>query len=668
MASGKNHKACVQNESNFTELASLEYTPEMHVKMCKKIAQLTKVIYALNQKNDEYEVSIQGMKEAHKDEIDLLSTEPRGKCLQCKTKVEEEETLRLKIQNLEEALEKANMFQEQTLADFAMYKKQTEERELKTKSEHDERVSALSKEMLSLKSDFENQLHKLTEEADGLRKMCEGYKNDKQTEQVNGKLDKEVHILNKEVESLKTQNKILTEEYTRKVSKLHSSYSRERENLRKALQQSLTEMIQQLQHKEQEQKKSLQAKEEAMLREVNQLKRDIEAKTQEHLQIKTDSEKMKEKIQVLETQLEEKRHIVMESKAKQALVEEELAVAKEKHLLQENEIHNLIEKMKMMSNENTSVNKLADLKSQCNEQEQKTTIQTCTNEKDNEDVLNSQQDESSENNVKWLNNELESNKIEISRLEMENSVLKDSLALLNKDMSILKQTASSLKESRISDAPKLKQKMESDGVTQSQRQEIHCMVSNFSNAQTLLQTKIVSLEAELKEMEEKSRKQPRPEDLKLIHCLKDKLADQDQVIKRLLELKHCNTEEDTLIHSETHRSQSFSCNPNAASLTSTVKKKKMCEIPSRVISVPNLAAYEKTFTNRSIIPEKVTKTLRNCPRLDPSVKHGYPFKPPAQLLDIIRPNRRNQGDISTKSDAKDQESKKPEWFTKYFSF
>ncbi|XP_053314295.1 protein FAM184B isoform X3 [Spea bombifrons] len=623
MASGKNHKACVQNESNFTELASLEYTPEMHVKMCKKIAQLTKVIYALNQKNDEYEVSIQGMKEAHKDEIDLLSTEPRGKCLQCKTKVEEEETLRLKIQNLEEALEKANMFQEQTLADFAMYKKQTEERELKTKSEHDERVSALSKEMLSLKSDFENQLHKLTEEADGLRKMCEGYKNDKQTEQVNGKLDKEVHILNKEVESLKTQNKILTEEYTRKVSKLHSSYSRERENLRKALQQSLTEMIQQLQHKEQEQKKSLQAKEEAMLREVNQLKRDIEAKTQEHLQIKTDSEKMKEKIQVLETQLEEKRHIVMESKAKQALVEEELAVAKEKHLLQENEIHNLIEKMKMMSNENTSVNKLADLKSQCNEQEQKTTIQTCTNEKDNEDVLNSQQDESSENNVKWLNNELESNKIEISRLEMENSVLKDSLALLNKDMSILKQTASSLKESR------------------------------------------------LKEMEEKSRKQPRPEDLKLIHCLKDKLADQDQVIKRLLvrmELKHCNTEEDTLIHSETHRSQSFSCNPNAASLTSTVKKKKMCEIPSRVISVPNLAAYEKTFTNRSIIPEKVTKTLRNCPRLDPSVKHGYPFKPPAQLLDIIRPNRRNQGDISTKSDAKDQESKKPEWFTKYFSF
>jgi hypothetical protein len=32
--------------------------PDLHMKMCKKVAQLTKVIMYLNTKNDEYEINV----------------------------------------------------------------------------------------------------------------------------------------------------------------------------------------------------------------------------------------------------------------------------------------------------------------------------------------------------------------------------------------------------------------------------------------------------------------------------------------------------------------------------------------------------------------------------------------------------------------------------------
>ena len=44
-------------------------TPELHLKMSKKIAQLTKVVYALNTKNDEHEAQISCLQEAHDMEL-----------------------------------------------------------------------------------------------------------------------------------------------------------------------------------------------------------------------------------------------------------------------------------------------------------------------------------------------------------------------------------------------------------------------------------------------------------------------------------------------------------------------------------------------------------------------------------------------------------------------
>ncbi|KAG9479683.1 hypothetical protein GDO78_011617 [Eleutherodactylus coqui] len=760
MASGKNQHG-MYNGSKQSPLLSQEYTHELHVKMCKKIAQLTKVIYSLNLKIDEYEVNILSLKEAHQNEIDLISNETKEKVLQYENMVEEEKNLRLQIQNLEEALEKNNVIKEQSLADLATYKKQSEERELKTQREQAERMAALSKEMLSMKTDYENRLQQLTEDADALRKERASNDQEKSAEKLNEKLKKEIQVLSKEIENLKTQNRKLTEDYTFKTTKLHSSYVKEKENLRKALQQSVTEMIKQLQQKEQEQRKGSQAKEAAALQELQQLKDDMEAKELEILEVKQHSHKMKDMVQDLETQLRQKEEELVESRGIQRNATEELSVAKQRLLQQENEIQKQTGKQvrSISSAHKAALTELAELKSQIDQQQQKPARKSTASKRDSGDLVNSKQDhemyieelkkknefeikqlveerdalyfklqeslcknkaihqqcgtkenekpsseprnkertscecdchsfqaasqetsqevsenvsehqeENPQNHLKKLSTKLETFEKEMSRLEQENAVLRGSVELLSKEVTMSQQEALELNEeqTRHQEELKLKQKMELEILRQSHQKEIQAMVSKFSNAQSFLQTKVVALEAELKDIEDKGKKLARPEDLHLINCLQDKLTDKDQIIKHLLEIQNFN--DDMMpITQETHRSQSFSCNPNAGSLTPTLKKKKLGEVPTRVISVPNLAAYEKSFSN-NVTSKNTMNPMRSSPSLDHTVKPGYPFRQPAQLLDIIRPNRRNPCNVSSKTETKDPETKRPEWFTKYFSF
>ncbi|MEE6462413.1 hypothetical protein FKM82_001583 [Ascaphus truei] len=271
--------------------------------------------------------------------------------------------------------------------------------------------------------------------------------------------------------------------------------------------------------------------------------------------------------------------------------------------------------------------------------------------------IKKQMEESSQNLVKKVNNELDKCQKEMCRLEKENSLLKGSAELLSKETSVLKQEALGVQEKdtqqiRFQDELKKKQTAELESMRQSHQKEIQTMVSDFSSAQAFLQAKIVSLEAELKEIEDKAIQQPEPEDVQLLNCLQDKLTEKDQVIKQLLEVQKCEHVDPMPIHSETHRSRSFSCNPNAVSLTPTLKKKKFGEAPTRVISVPNLAAYEKTFLNQDLMSQNVMNPIRNSPSLDHSVKLGHHFKQHAQLLDVIRPNRTNNGNMIRKKKVK----------------
>nr|XP_033785807.1 protein FAM184B isoform X2 [Geotrypetes seraphini] len=375
MTSGKVHLSGICNGSKSDQFNSAEeYSQEIHMKMCKKIAQLTKVIYALNSKNDELEANIQALKEAHQEEIDQIISETREEILQYKNKVGEELDLRLRLQTLEEVLDHDKKLKEEALADFAIYRMQAKDIELRTKTEHAERITTLSKEMLDMKKDFEIQLQSLKQEADNLRKECRvnGRGRSEGKEKVKENHNLEVQALLNELENLKLENQKITEEYAEKTDKLEATYEKEKEVLKKTLQQSVEETSKQWQHKELEQRQVIKEQEATLLQQVKKLEADMDTKGQQINELKKHSHKMKERVQDLERQLREAQHETLESRNTLKKMEEELTVAKERLILQENEIYTKTEQMKTaLSSQSEAIQEADKLKSQINQLQQK---------------------------------------------------------------------------------------------------------------------------------------------------------------------------------------------------------------------------------------------------------------------------------------------------------
>ncbi|XP_061439458.1 protein FAM184B isoform X4 [Rhineura floridana] len=334
-----------------------ESDPDMHMKMCKKIAQLTKVIYALNAKNDEYEASIQALKEAHQEEIQHILAETRKTIPQYNSKAEE---LQKRVQDLEEALEKCRRLKEEAPSKFTKSKKQTKEGEPQREDKPIDEKIVLPKEMAHMKLSFEG--HSSNNESDGLVNKHWVFVGD--TLDCKGKLSEmysmEMEAVMSEAAHLRWENQKLAGEYAEKISQLQASHEREKEIWRKAVQQSLADSGREWQQREMEQKKNYETREDASQQQVKKLEADLAAKSQQISEMKKHSQKLKEKMQDLETQLKEAQEATMESKSIQETLEEELIITKGGHLLQEDEILHKTEEMETALNSQSKARSKVD--------------------------------------------------------------------------------------------------------------------------------------------------------------------------------------------------------------------------------------------------------------------------------------------------------------------
>ena len=133
-----------------------ETSHEMHIKMSKKIAQLTKVIYSLNTKNDEHEEIIEGLKTAHQEELQKVMVECRDKMGHYRQKMElidEQELLISKLQSLleEEQTEKQNF-----ITDFEKFKQSKDEMEKTVVSKYETKMAEMANSLVKIKDEFEN--------------------------------------------------------------------------------------------------------------------------------------------------------------------------------------------------------------------------------------------------------------------------------------------------------------------------------------------------------------------------------------------------------------------------------------------------------------------------------------------------------------------------------
>ncbi|XP_077638904.1 protein FAM184B isoform X1 [Lonchura striata] len=630
MASGINniHQPGTCNGSKAARSSTAEeYNREMHVKMCKKIAQLTKVIYALNTKNDEYEDSIQALREAHEEEIQNILAETRETILQCKSKIEEEQLLRKHIQALEVAVAQHKRLKEEALAELILCRKQAEE-ESRTKEKKAQ--TGLSTDTVDNTAGFENKLPHLNQEFDGLLHECKALRGENPDTKVNldEKCSMERHSVMNEMENLKSKNQKTSEEYTQKTRKLQTPCETEKETLKKAMQQSVLETN--CQQGEMEQKMSSEAEEGFLLQQVKKLEADLEEKSQKINERRKHSQKLKERIQELQAQLDEFKR-KSECELKQLEKEKEiltgklqnssLEVAQLKQILEQqaNNFKESLKKHNLQSNKEKE-KLLQDLQNTIKENQNVKLHLEASHQKVLkmlEKSKNQELKEAEERLRKEFNETFkiqhQSHRLEIQTLEEKaKKELHDELEQIQKQQTLLlgslrmelseQQTSCTNLKKQIEE---LKMELRSvrtlkkqqEGSSQSQIISLHnelekCQseISELKRENLLLKDAMELLSAELesqkqeagqlqdrekqhrrlKELEEKSRKwESRPEDTHLINCLQDKLSEREEIIKQLVEGRKC--QHSLSANTESYRNRSFSFNPNTACLTPSMK-------------------------------------------------------------------------------------------------
>ncbi|XP_017923243.2 protein FAM184B isoform X4 [Manacus vitellinus] len=730
MASGINnvHQPGTCNGSKASRSGSAEeYNRDMHMKMCKKIAQLTKVIYALNTKNDEHEASIEALREAHEEEIQHILAETRETILQCKSKVEEEQLLRKHIQALEIAVEQHKRLKEEALAELTLCKKQAEEKELRTGVKQAQAV--LSKDMVDTNAGFENKLPHLNQEFDELLNECKASRRENlgKKEHLDEKCSVERHTLINEVENLKSKNQRATEETTQKTYKLQVPYEREKETLRKAMHQSVIETVMNCQQRETEQRKRSETEEGFLLQQVKKLEADLEEKSQKINERKKHSQKLKERIQELQTQLDEFQR-KSECELKQLEKEKEvltgklqnssLEVAQLKQILdqQANNFKESLKKHNLQSNKEKE-KLLQDLQNTIKENQNVKLQLEASHQKVLKMLEKSKNQElkEAEERLKREFNETfkiqhQSHRLEIQTLEEKaKKELQDELEQIQKQQTLLLGSLRMELSEQQTSCTNLKKQIEElqmelrsvrtlkkqqEGSSQSQIRSLHdelekCQseISELKKENLLLKDTMELLSAELesqkqeaaqlqdrdkqhrrfKELEEKSRKwESRSEDTHLVNCLQDKLSEREEIIKQLVEGRKC--QHSLSANTESSRNRSFSFNPNTAGLTPSIKQKKTLEVPSRVVSVPNLASYAKSFLSCDSRSKRSAPQITKSTSLDRSPGCLRVGSPSAQSSDSSAATRAHGSEPPQTKDDQKQDPQHQEWFTKYFSF
>uniref|UniRef100_A0A8D3CT62 Family with sequence similarity 184 member A n=1 Tax=Scophthalmus maximus TaxID=52904 RepID=A0A8D3CT62_SCOMX len=293
----------------------MEYTQDLHLKMSKKIAQLTKVIYALNTKNDEHEAAIATLKEAHEEEVQQILSETREKILQYKSKISDEMDLKRRIQTLEESMELHDRMKRQALAEFESYRQRVEDMQLCTEAQHTQRVVSMSREVEEMRRSFEEKLRTFSQaqaqfeqekravleelkaqhrqEVQELLRSHQSQNADYSKDQEKlGQLHKaEVESLSERVEELKQDKKRLVEEYEAKLIKAQAFYERELEAMTRT-QQLTADNLLAWKRTESELRREFQTQEAALQKTLGKLRTELARVTDEARENREKSHKL----------------------------------------------------------------------------------------------------------------------------------------------------------------------------------------------------------------------------------------------------------------------------------------------------------------------------------------------------------------------------------------
>ena len=251
---------------NFTAGNGLDVTPDLHLKMSKKIAQLTKVVYALNTKNDEQDSIVDCLKERHESEMQQLLRETKCKVNELQQRIEKYEQQKADMRNFEQRLREESEKRTQVVDKFEQYKISVKERGEKLEADNELKASASVKQLLETKNNFEKQLEdfkqtrellekdkdtameelvrKHHEELDQLMKAHRVRYDEvvKDKEKIKTDLEAKIKDLSNSPEAFRAEREKIERDYIAKLEKLKTLYEKELSHAKEATEKAEVSM------------------------------------------------------------------------------------------------------------------------------------------------------------------------------------------------------------------------------------------------------------------------------------------------------------------------------------------------------------------------------------------------------------------------------------------
>lgn len=143
--------------------------PDFHHKMSKKIAQLTKVIYALNTKNDDHEYQLKSLSDTYESEIEEILQDTSKKINHFKEMLENKNNEAKITQAIKTLSQQHTKEKQKALEEFELFKKQCKQREAQIQTESEHQLKHLTQELNTIKSEFQtrlNQFAKISQQLD----------------------------------------------------------------------------------------------------------------------------------------------------------------------------------------------------------------------------------------------------------------------------------------------------------------------------------------------------------------------------------------------------------------------------------------------------------------------------------------------------------------------
>ena len=192
-------------------------------KMCRKISQLTRVVYILNTKNDEHESLINAIAISYENEMSNMTNECNFQMKKMKQHIEKLKEKKNLENKIKEINDKYNSQVKSFSSDFDTMRKEVKDKHKKMKDEYNDKYNKMIKENSDLKKLFQDKINEIIKQ------------NEENTKKALLEQQKILSNSSAEIDRLKKS-------YELQILELKTGHKKEIEDLKKTFENDLLKM------------------------------------------------------------------------------------------------------------------------------------------------------------------------------------------------------------------------------------------------------------------------------------------------------------------------------------------------------------------------------------------------------------------------------------------